>query len=65
MATLPAADVTIERIGELTEYDLPALIGAAQGRKKSWRQLKGSSMVAAALASYFPMEDEYNESPER
>lgn len=35
VASYPAADVTIERIGELTEYDLPALIGAAQGKKES------------------------------
>ena len=28
-------EATIERIGELTEYDLPALIGAAQGKKES------------------------------
>jgi FMN phosphatase YigB (HAD superfamily) len=31
----PAADITIERIANLTEYDLPALIGAAQGKGKS------------------------------
>lgn len=35
VASYPAADVTIERIGELTEYDLPALIGAAQGKEES------------------------------
>ena len=35
VASYPAADVTIERIGELTEYDLDALIGAAQGEKRS------------------------------
>lgn len=35
VATYPAADVTIERIGELTEYDLPALIAAALGRRES------------------------------
>lgn len=35
VASYPAADITIERIGELTEYDLRTLIGAAQGRKES------------------------------
>ncbi len=35
VATYPAADVTIERIGELTEYDLPALIAAAHEKGKS------------------------------
>jgi FMN phosphatase YigB (HAD superfamily) len=34
VASFPAADLTIERIGELTEYDLPALIGAARGKRK-------------------------------
>jgi FMN phosphatase YigB (HAD superfamily) len=29
VATMPAADVTIERIGELLTYDLPALSGAS------------------------------------
>ncbi len=35
VASYLAADVTIERIGELTEYDLPASIGAARERKES------------------------------
>ncbi len=28
----PPADISIDRIGELTEYDLSALIGAGQGK---------------------------------
>lgn len=35
VANYPPADVTIERIAELTKYDLPALIGTAQGKEKS------------------------------
>ena len=31
VASYPAADVTIERIAALVEYDLPALIAAATG----------------------------------
>ena len=31
VASYPAADVTIERIGVLLEYDLPALLGGARG----------------------------------
>ena len=31
VASCPPADVTIDRIGELLDYDLPALLGA--GRK--------------------------------
>lgn len=31
VASYPAADVTIERIGALLEYDLPALLGGARG----------------------------------
>ena len=31
VAIYPAADVTIERIGALLEYDLPALLGGARG----------------------------------
>ncbi|NMM39138.1 MAG: HAD family hydrolase [Glaciimonas sp.] len=30
MATYPAADLTVERIGDLINYDLPALLGAAR-----------------------------------
>jgi len=30
IATYPPADITIERIGELVDYDLPALLGAAR-----------------------------------
>ena len=30
VASYPPADVTVERIGELIRYDLPALLGAAQ-----------------------------------
>ena len=30
VASYPPADITIERIGDLLEYDLPALLGAAQ-----------------------------------
>lgn len=30
IATYPPADITIERIGELVNYDLPALLGAAR-----------------------------------
>lgn len=33
VASYPPADVTIERIGELLDYDLPALLGAAAPRK--------------------------------
>jgi phosphoserine phosphatase len=32
VASYPAADVTIERIGALLEYDLPALLGGARGK---------------------------------
>jgi phosphoglycolate phosphatase-like HAD superfamily hydrolase len=34
VASYPAADVTIERIGALLEYDLPALLGGARGEGK-------------------------------
>jgi hypothetical protein len=30
IATYPPADITVERIGELVDYDLPALLGAAR-----------------------------------
>ncbi len=30
----PPPDLTIERIGELLHYDLPALLGAARRRKE-------------------------------
>jgi FMN phosphatase YigB (HAD superfamily) len=33
VASYPAADVTIARIGELLDWDLPALLGAARVRK--------------------------------
>ena len=33
VATYTPADVTLERIGELLRYDLPALLGAGQTRK--------------------------------
>ena len=32
-ATYPPADVTIERIGDLVDYDLPALLGASRARE--------------------------------
>ena len=32
LAAQPAADLTVERIGDLTAYDLPGLIGAAAAR---------------------------------
>jgi hypothetical protein len=35
VASYPAADVTIERIGELTEFDLPGLIAAARAKTES------------------------------
>jgi FMN phosphatase YigB (HAD superfamily) len=33
IARFPAADVTVERIGELASYDLGTLLGAARGRR--------------------------------
>ena len=33
VATYPPPDVTIERIGDLTEYDLPALLSAARRKE--------------------------------
>ena len=33
VTSYPAADITIERIAELTEYELPALVGAAKGKR--------------------------------
>ncbi len=38
LATYPAADVSVERIGDLLEYDLAALLGAA--RPEASRRLK-------------------------
>jgi FMN phosphatase YigB (HAD superfamily) len=35
VATYPPPDVTIERIGDLVNHDLPALLGAAPGKEKS------------------------------
>ena len=35
VATYPPPDITIERIGELINYDVPALLDAARGRKTS------------------------------
>ena len=35
VATYPLPDVTIERIGDLVNHDLAALLGAARGREKS------------------------------
>ena len=35
VATCPPADVTIERIGDLLRYDLPALLGAAPGMEEA------------------------------
>jgi len=34
VANYPPADVTVERIGDLLRYDLPALLGAARGREE-------------------------------
>jgi hypothetical protein len=34
LATYPPADITIERIGDLAAYDLPALLGAARAPEK-------------------------------
>ena len=33
IATFPSADITIERIGDLVNYDLTALLGANEGRR--------------------------------
>jgi len=33
VVTCPPADVTLERIGDLLDHDLPALLGAAHGRR--------------------------------
>jgi hypothetical protein len=35
VATCPPADVTIERIGDLLNYDLPALLGAARATEEA------------------------------
>jgi FMN phosphatase YigB (HAD superfamily) len=35
VATCPPADVTIERIGDLLRYDLPALLGAARAMEEA------------------------------
>ena len=35
VATCPPADVTIERIGDLLRYDLPALLAAARGMEEA------------------------------
>jgi len=35
VATYPPPDVTIERIGDLVNHDLPALLGAVRGKEKS------------------------------
>ena len=36
-ATYPPPDLTIERIGDLVNYDLPALLGAGEDRHASFR----------------------------
>jgi hypothetical protein len=43
MAAYPPADVTIERIGDLVQYDLPALLAAAAGG--------GEGVAAQAISS--------------
>jgi hypothetical protein len=37
IATYPAADITIERIGDLANYDLTALLGGNEGRRAALR----------------------------
>jgi hypothetical protein len=37
IASYPAADITIDRIGDLVNYDLTALLGAKEGRRNALR----------------------------
>jgi len=37
IATYPSADITIERIGDLANYDLTALLGGNEGRRAALR----------------------------